>query len=58
MSGENTRSANGGRFKVTTSGWPTERWVAVIALSALVFLILVRRGFRSVNLLGVNVGVK
>jgi len=51
------RASNNGVYKLNTSAWPTERWVAVITLSALALLILIRMGFRGVNVLGVRASV-
>jgi hypothetical protein len=35
----------------------TRHWTAIIALGALVLLILINRGFRGVNVLGVRASV-
>lgn len=37
--------------------WDADRWTAVLVLSALGFLILIRMGFRGVDVLGARVGV-
>lgn len=51
-------SENGaGQYRLSMSGWPPERWAAVVVLGALGVLILLRRGFRGVNVLGANVSV-
>jgi hypothetical protein len=42
---------------MSTNGWPQERWLAVIVLGALLFLILIRMGFRGVNVMGASVSV-
>lgn len=56
--GQNVRPAQGGRSKVTAPGaWPTERWVAVIVISALLLLIAIRMGFRGVGFMGARVSV-
>lgn len=47
------RGPNGGVYRLNTSEWPTERWVAVITLAALSLLILIRMGFRGINVPGV-----
>jgi hypothetical protein len=57
-SGKNTQTAKGGPHKLSAPGsWGTERWVAVITILALLLLIGIRMGFRSVNVLGVRAGV-
>lgn len=38
-------------------GWPTERWVGLIVLTALALLILIRFGFRGVGF-SANVGAR
>jgi hypothetical protein len=50
-------NAQGGTYKLNVGAWPTERWVGVVTLAALALLILIRRGFRGVNVLGVRAGV-
>jgi hypothetical protein len=54
-----TASKNaGGRYRLTdVSAWPTERWAAVIVLGALGTLILIRMGFRGVNVLGASASI-
>ncbi|MGH7551507.1 MAG: hypothetical protein ACREMQ_00590, partial [Longimicrobiales bacterium] len=37
----------------TGAAWPTERWVGILTLAALALLILIRRGFR-----GVDIGIR
>lgn len=37
--------------------WTPERWAAIVVLLALGFLILVRMGFRGVDVLGAKVSV-
>lgn len=41
-----------------TSGWPAERWAGAVVIFALLMLIVIRRGFRGVNVLGASVSVK
>jgi hypothetical protein len=50
-------NAQGGTYKLNTAAWPTERWVGVVTLSALALLILIRRGFRGVNVLGARASI-
>lgn len=58
MAGVNSQPAKGGRQKMTAPGaMTTERWVAVIVIVALLLLILIRMGFRGVNVAGMSVGV-
>jgi hypothetical protein len=45
------------KWTISTGGWSTERWAAIIVLGALAALIAIRMGFRGVNALGVNVSV-
>jgi hypothetical protein len=47
----------GGTYKLNVGAWPTERWVGLVTLIALALLILIRRGFRGVNVLGVRASV-
>lgn len=53
----NSAENGAGRYRMSTEGWPTERWAAVIVLGALGLLILIRMGFRGINVLGANVSV-
>lgn len=39
------------------NSWPPERWAAIVVLSALGLLILLRAGVRGVDLLGARVSV-
>ena len=39
------------------NSWPPERWAAVVVLAALGVLILIRMGFRGVDVLGARVSV-
>lgn len=43
---------------VKTAGFSTEHAVAGLVLGCLLALILLRRGFRGVNVAGVSVGIK
>lgn len=43
---------------VKDTGFTTEKAAAVVVIGALVFLILVKRGFRGVSAGGVSVGVR
>lgn len=45
-------------YAVSTSMMDTPRAVAGLVIGALIALILIRRGFRGVNVGGVSVGVK
>lgn len=55
---QNASQNAGGRFVMpSTSSWPTERWAAVLVLSSLAILILLRMGFRGVNIMGASVSV-
>lgn len=52
------QTSQNGRFNVPSTGaWPAERWTAVVVLAALAMLILIRMGFRGVNVLGASVSV-
>lgn len=42
---------------MNAEGWPPERWAAIVVLGSLALLILIRRGFRGVNVLGARVSV-
>ena len=54
-----SNAASGGKTRMNFSGGiTTERWVAIITISALLLLILIRRGFRGVNVLGVRASVQ
>lgn len=41
----------------SVNAWPPERWAAVVVVGALGILILLRMGFRGVDLLGARVSV-
>lgn len=53
-----SKESSPGRYVMSVSGWPTERWVAVLVLGALALLILIRMGFRGVSVMGASVSVK
>lgn len=56
--GDNSRAAQGGKSRMAAAGaWPTERWVAIIVISALLLLIAIRMGFRGVGFMGARVSV-
>jgi hypothetical protein len=50
----NSKETSAGRYVMSTEGWPAERWAAIIVLGALGLLILIRMGFRGVNVLGAS----
>lgn len=55
---QNSSMNNNGRYNVNNvNAWPTERWVAIVVLLALGLLMLIRRGFRGVGVLGARVSV-
>ncbi len=54
----NEKEVSPGRYVLSTNGWPTERWTAAVVLVALALLILIRMGFRGVNVMGASVSVK
>lgn len=54
----NAKQSSAGRYVMSVNGWPAERWAAVIVLGALALLILVRMGFRGVDVLGASVNLK
>lgn len=54
----NSKETSAGRYVMSTAAWPAERWTAVVVLGALAMLILIRMGFRGVNVLGASVNVK
>lgn len=53
----NSRETTNGKYVMNSGSWPTERWTAVVVLGALGFLIMIRMGFRGVNLMGARVSV-
>lgn len=58
MAGYNAAPSGNGPLKMSArKGWDTERWVAVITVGALGLLILIRMGFRGVNVMGFKAGV-
>lgn len=55
---QNTRQDAGGRYTMpSTAAWEPERWTAVVVLVALALLVLIRMGFRGVNVLGIRATV-
>lgn len=55
---QNTRQDTGGRYTLpSTNSWEPERWAAVVVLVALALLILIRMGFRGVNVMGLKASV-
>lgn len=56
MAGSNQTTT--GRYVMPdVNAWTPERWAAVLVLGALGFLILIRMGFRGVDVLGARVSV-
>jgi hypothetical protein len=53
----NSQTNGPGTYRLNTAGWPTERWAAIVVLGALGVLILLRLGFRGVNVMGASVSV-
>jgi hypothetical protein len=53
----NSQSNGAGMYRLNTEGWPAERWAAIVVLGALGVLILLRMGFRGVNVMGASVSV-
>lgn len=51
------REVTPGRFRVSSEGWTTERWLAVIVLLSLGMLIAIRMGFRGIDVMGASVRV-
>lgn len=39
-------------------GWDTQHMAAVVVFSAILFLVLIRKGFRGLNVGGLSVNVK
>lgn len=55
---QNTSQTDGGRYRLSSGeAWSVERWAAVVVLVCLGFLLLIRMGFRGVNVLGARVSV-
>jgi hypothetical protein len=54
----NSKETRSGTYRMSTEGWPAERWAAIVVLGSLGVLILIRMGFRGINVLGANVSVK
>lgn len=58
MAGENSYGNARGTQKISvTRGWDVEKWVGLLVLASLALLIMIRMGFRGVNVLGVRAGV-
>ena len=58
MAGLNSAPAPGGKQKVgRMQGWPVEYWTAALVIIALALLILIRRGFRGVNVAGLSASI-
>lgn len=53
----NAKQSSAGTYTMNANGWPPERWAAIVVIGALGLLILIRRGFRGVSLLGARVSV-
>jgi len=53
----NSKESSAGRYVMNTGAWPAERWAAIIVLGSLALLILIRMGFRGVNVMGASVKV-
>lgn len=45
-------------YAVSTNAWDTPRAAAAVVIGALVFLVLIRRGFRGVSAGGVGISVR
>jgi hypothetical protein len=39
-------------------GWDTQQFAAIVVFGSMLFLFLVRRGFRGLNVGGINVSLK
>lgn len=50
----NSKTDGKGGYILSAGSWPAERWAAVVVLGALALLILIRMGFRGVNVLGAS----
>jgi hypothetical protein len=58
MAGSNMRNAQGKPNKLgRMQGWPIEYWTAALVLGALAMLILIRRGFRGINVAGFSASI-
>lgn len=57
MAAPSRQAENGAKWTVSTEGWPTENWVAVVVIGALALLILIRMGFRGVSFGGASINV-
>jgi hypothetical protein len=43
---------------VMANGWDSPQWAGVLVISSMLFLYLIRKGFRGVNVGGLSVGVR
>lgn len=58
MATSGTNQTQGGRYVMPDmNAWGAERWAAVVVLGALGILVLVRMGFRGVDVFGAKVSV-
>lgn len=58
MAATGSNQTTTGRYVMpNVNAWPAERWAAVVVLVALGVLILIRMGFRGVDVLGAKVSV-
>lgn len=49
---------DGGRYVMPdVNAWGAERWTAVVVLAALALLVIIRMGFRGVDVLGARVSL-
>lgn len=55
---QNVSKNDNGSFNMNTGNWSPERWVSIIVVGALGVLILLRMGFRGVDVFGVQAGLK
>lgn len=55
---QGSNQTTAGRYVMPSmNAWPAERWAAVVVLGALGILILLRMGFRGVDVLGARVSL-
>lgn len=58
MAATGSNQTSTGRYVMPdVNAWPVERWAAVIVLLSLGILVLIRMGFRGVDVLGARVSV-
>jgi hypothetical protein len=57
MAAGSNQTTTGRYVMPDVNAWSAERWAAVIVLLALGFLVLIRMGFRGVDVLGARVSV-